>query len=185
MDAELEQESRRILAGSGWGAGRLDWRLRTAIDRLFELGVISASVHLSLDVLEKALAALDAGEPVTPDEVLRALDVAMMTYRALAAIPRERHFVVDARRPVFRDPGATLPLPDVYAVRIRSVGRPPRTPHEAVFLTRKVDLVVGGEVTWLWGSEVLGPGWYLDVESGRYKTARSVEFRGEALDTVA
>lgn len=185
MDAELEQESRRLLAGSGWAQGRHDWKLRAAIDRLFELGVVSASVHTSLDVLEKTREALDAGHSVGRDEVLRALDVGIFTYRALAAVPRERHYVVDAKIPVFLDPEGRHVVEGVSGVRIRSVGPRPRSPRDAVFLTRGVEYVVGSEVTWLWGSEVLGPAWYLDVESGTYMTASSVEFRGVALDNVA
>ena len=79
MDAELEQETRRLLAGSGWGGGRLDWTVRQGIDRLFELGVVSQSVHGSLNVLETVRAQLNAGEPVSQSEVLVALDVGIMT----------------------------------------------------------------------------------------------------------
>jgi hypothetical protein len=178
MDAELEQESRRLLAGSGWGEGRHDWTLRAAIDRLFELGVVSASVHSSLEVLETTRVVLNAGPPVGLDDVLRALDVGIFTYRALAAIPRERHYVVDAGIPVFSDPEGSQPLDDVYGIRIRSVGPPPRSSRDAVFLTRESAYVVGTEVTWLWGSAVLGPAWYFEAESGQYLISRSVEFRG-------
>jgi hypothetical protein len=185
MDAELEQEVRRLLAGSGWGAGRHDWSLRRGIDRLYELGVVSGSIFMSLNVLESARRSLDAGEPLEPAEVLAALDVGIMTFRALAAIPRERHYVVDAGMPVFSDSDGADCIPDIYAIRIRSVGPPPRAPHEGVFLTRETDFVVGSEVTWLWGTNVLGPAWYLDLESGQYEQAHSVEFCGRLIDTVA
>ncbi len=185
IDAELEQETRRLLAGSGWGGGRRDWSLAEAIGRLFELGVVSKSVHLSLNVLESTRKALDAGELVSKEDVLAAFDVGIMTYRALSAIPRERHYVLDAQIPVFRDADGGQPLPGVFAVRIRSVGPLPRSPHEAVFLTRQSDYVVGAEVTWLWDSEVLGPAWYLDLASGKYLQAHSLAFAGVPLDLIA
>jgi len=185
VDAELEQEARRLLAGSGWGQGRHDWTLREAIDRLFELGVISSSVRTSLDVLEAMKTTLDAGRPAERDDVLRALDVGIMTYQALAIIPRERHYVVDATLAVYGDSGGTRPMPDLYGIRIRSVGPLPRLPREAIFLTRQAGYELGAEVTWLWGDEVLGPAWYVDAETGRYLQISSVEFRGHTLDVVA
>lgn len=185
MHAELEQEVRRLLAGSGWGQGRHDWSVRSGIDLLYELGVVSQSVFASLDVLESIRRHLDSGDALDRENVLVALDVGIMTFRALAAIPRERHYVIDAHMPVFSDAYHIDSIPDVYAVRIRSAGPPPRAPRDAVFLTRETDIVVGSEVTWLWGTEVLGPAWYLDLESGRYLQANSIAFCGRPIDTVA
>jgi len=185
LEAELDQDVRRLLAGSGWGQGRHDWDLRAGIDRLFELGVVSSSVHASLNVLETTKAAIKAGTPVTPHEVLAALDVGIMTYRALSGIPRERHYVVEADIVVFLDPGATSRRDDVRAVRIASVGPPPPKPHNRVFLTRSSDLEVGSEVTWAWESVNLGQGWYLDLESGRYEQVASMGFAGVDLDHIA
>jgi hypothetical protein len=185
LEAELDQDVRRLLAGSGWGQGRLDWDLRAAIDRLFDLGVVSSSVHKSLDVLEATKEAIKAGQPVPPADVLSALDVAIMTYRALSAIPRERHYVIEAGMSVFADPGATAKRNDVWAVRLSSIGPPPRKPHEHVFLTRSSAFDVGAEVTWAWDKENLGQGWYLDLVTGRYEPVASMAFAGVPLDELA
>ncbi len=185
MEAELDQDIRRLLAGSGWGQGRQDWDLRAGIDRLFELGVISTSVHGSLGAMEKVTAAIAAGEALPPSDVLFAVDVAIMTYRALSAIPRERHYVVEAGVPVFGDPDARTRRGDVWGVRIRSIGPPPRTPHDHFFLTRSVSFDVGSEVTWAWDHENLGQAWYLDLASGRYEPVASMAFAGRPLDEIA
>jgi len=185
IDAKLQQDARRILAGSGWGGGQHDWTLRQSIDRLFELGVVSASVHKSLDVFESMRASIDAGIPVERIEVMRALDVGILTYRSLAVIPRERHYVTDAQIAVFQDQNGMTPLPNLYAIRIQSTGPPPREPHDGVFLTRGNQYRLGSEVTWLWGKEVLGPAWFFDLRSGQYETAHSVEFGGLLLEAVA
>lgn len=185
IDAELLHDARRILAGSGWGGGKHDWTLRQSVDRLFELGIVSASVHTSLDVFESMRASIDAGLPVERLEIMRALDVGILTFRSLAAIPRERHYVVDAQINVFQDQNGVNPLPTVNAIRIRSMGPPPREPHDGVFLTRRNDYRIGSEVTWLWGKEVLGPVWFFDLVTGRYEIAKSMEFRGLPLDDVA
>ena len=140
LAAELEQEVRRLLAGSGWGEGRHDWKLRDAIARLFELGVVSNSVHVSLDVFERTRVAIAAGTPpVDVDEALRAVDVGITTYRALAAIPRERHYVLQAQIPVLTDEAGNEEISDIWGVGVRSAGPPPRKPHDAVFLTRRSD----------------------------------------------
>jgi hypothetical protein len=185
LEAELDQDVRRLLAGSGWGQGRHDWELRAAVDRLFDLGVVSSSVHTSLNVLETTKAAIKAGLPVSSTEVLAALDVGLMTYRALAAIPRERHYVIEAGMPVFTDSAATVRRDDVWAVRISSIGPPPRKPHEHVFLARSAAFEVGSEVTWAWASENLGQGWYLDLATGRYESVASMGFAGLPLDAIA
>lgn len=185
LEAELDHDVRRLLAGSGWGQGRHDWDLRAAIDPLFELGVVSSSVRVSLNVLETTKTAIGAGHPVPPTDVLAALDVGIMTYRALSAIPRERHCVVEAGIPVFADSAATARCDDIWGVRIRSIGPPPRKPREQVFLTRSSTFDVGSEVTWAWSAENLGQGWYLDLSTGGYEPAASMAFAGIPLDDIA
>jgi hypothetical protein len=108
-----------------------------------------------------------------------------MTYRALAAIPRERHYVIEAGIPVFTDSTATVRRADIWAIRIRSIGPPPRKPHEHVFLTRSSNTEVGSEVTWAWDMENLGQGWYLDLATGRYDVTASMAFAGIPLDDIA
>jgi hypothetical protein len=73
----------------------------------------------------------------------------------------------------------------VYATRIRSIGPPPRAPHELIVLTHEADYEVGTEVTWLWSGEVLGPVWYVDGQTGQYVSTVTLEFRGVALDAIA
>lgn len=185
LGGELDQVARRILASTGWGRGRHDWNLRDAIDELHNLGVVSRSVHMSLAVLEDTRAAIAAGNPVPPKDVLRALDVAVSTFRALAAIPVERNYVAEASIAMHETGDGGPAIPGVFGVRIRTIGPPPRQPREAVFLTRREDYVPGTEVTWLWGSDVLGPLWYLDTSTGRYVEQKTVEFTGLALDDIA
>jgi hypothetical protein len=185
LEAELDQDVRRLLGGTGWGQGRHDWDLRAAIDRLFELGVVSSSVHVSLNVFETTKAAVGGGRPVASADVLAALDVGIMTYRALSAIPRERHYVTEAGMAVFADSGATMRRDDVWAVRICSIGPPPRKPHEHLFLTRSQVFDVGSEVTWAWGTENLGQGWCLNPATGRYEVVASMAFAGVPLDDIA
>jgi hypothetical protein len=185
VDAEVEQEARRLLAGSGWGMGRTGWTVRSAIDRLFELGVVSQSIHISLDVLEQARVQLSSGQPMTNEDALRAVDVGLFTYRALMAIPRERHYVVESNLPVFEDEVGIHRIDGVMALRIRSVGPLPRTPRDQLALTgRGASYQVGDEVTWAWGGPVQA-GYCLDLHSGGYVRVETLEYTGCGIETIA
>jgi hypothetical protein len=190
MEAVLEREVRELLASSGWGEGRYDWTIPDAIARLHGLGQVSQSVLGSLPVFEAGARTVAAGDaPISTDDVLRALDVGVFTYRALTAIPRERHYVVHADLPVYRTSAAAESVPDVFAVVIRSIGPKPREPRDQGFLTTKHGYAVGTEVSWLWATaprpRVLGPFWYLNPGTGEYSEANSIDFQGLPLGEVA
>jgi hypothetical protein len=189
MEAVLEREVRGLLASSGWGQGRYDWTPADAIERLHELGVVSQSLHRSFKVFETGVQTVVAGNaPISTEDLLRALDVGAFTYRALTAIPRERHYVVHANLAVYRDDGGRDLVPGVFAVVLRTIGPRPRSPRDQAFLSTKSDYAVGAEVSWRWADQpprVLGPAWYLDPPTDQYAEVASVDFQGIPLTEIA
>jgi hypothetical protein len=181
----LERDLRGLLASSGWGNNRWDWQAAEAIDRLFEVGVISASVHGSFKVFGDTYRAVAAGEPTGEEDVLRGLDVGLFTIRAVAAIPRERHYVLHADLETYRDAECLEPVPDVRVILVRSVGPAPRRPHDHAFLTTGAGLAAGTELTWTWGPANLGSAWYRDPTTGVIGQASSMDFQGRRLDDIA
>ena len=188
MEAVLEREVRGLLASSGWGQGRYDWTPSDAIERLHELGVVSQSVRNSFRIFETGVRTVAAGNAaVGTEELLSALDVGAFTYRALTAIPRERHYVVHADLAAYRDDGGRDQVPGVFAVVIRTIGPRPRAPRDQAFLSTRSDYAVGAEVSWRWADKpacVLGPVWYLDPATGQYAEAHSVDFQGTPLAEI-
>lgn len=188
IDAELNQEVRRILAGSGWGQGRHGWTIADGVARLFELGVVSNSVGRSLGFFVEVRDRLVAGEPpVSRDDALSALDVGIFTYRALAAIPLERHYVVTAKIPMFSDPEGHEEIAGMFGVEIRSVGPRPRRPRSQIFATTLEHFRAGMEVTWTWNNaRTWQRAWYQSPETGEMVVAFDgcIEFAGLALDDV-
>jgi hypothetical protein len=188
IDAELNQEIRRILAGSGWGQGRHGWTLAQGVNRLFEIGVVSSSVAHSLTVFEDARDALVRGDPpVSQTEALSALDVGIFTYRSLTAIPLERHYVTGSKIPLFADSEGRHELKGVFGVELRSIGPRPRLPHDRIFPSTLDHFQPGMEVTWAWNNErTWGEAWYQSPETGKMTVAfgGSAEFAGLPLDDV-
>jgi hypothetical protein len=90
--------------------------------------------------------------------------------------------------PVFADGAGTRVLERVQAVHVRSIGAPLQTTHDNVFLTRGATdytAAAGSEVTWLWGTDVIGPAWYLHPTDVLQGPVTSVEFRGIPLEALA
>jgi hypothetical protein len=140
-----------LLASTGWGQSRYDWTLADAINRLHSLGVVSESIRGSFDTFGGAVQTIAGGnEQVAAQELLNALDVGVFTFRALAAIPRERHYVVHSDLPVYQDGEGRSRVPGVFAVVLRTIGQRPRAPRDQAFLSTRNGYAIGAEVSWGW-----------------------------------
>jgi hypothetical protein len=187
MEAVLERELLALMYSSGWGQERSDWTIATILPWLYESGQLSTSIATSWPALNDVREAIASGAAVDRENLLSVLDQAILTYRAVAAIARERHYVLQPNIPMFRDEHGREMLDMVWAISLRSIGSRPRPPMDRTFVTRRNDYDIGVEVAWEWATRptpTVLQGWYEDPLSGTFEPLRTVEFVGVRLDTL-
>ncbi len=186
LSAELERFVRRLLLSSGWGDRRSTTSLRLGVERLVELGVLTASAASALSFFTSVRNEIVHGLRVASDEeVLRAIDSGIPLLRAIGAIPRERNVVAHQLVTVFSDDQGMVPLPDVRGLILETVSPGGVETSRRIFpTTREQDAYpVGAEVSWEWGSRQWGEAWYRDPDTSEILPAwlGSLEFAGRPL----
>ena len=187
LSSELERAIHRLLRGSGWGGAQARWTIRAGVARLVELGVIPASATSAVDLfMQVRNAVVHGAAPRGGDDVLRAVDSGLEIYKAVANVPRERHFVLATHVPLFADAEATQPVTEGIGVMLRVVG-PGATggEREQVHPTTRDSFQEGEEVAWVWSFErTWGATWYRHPHTGeiRHGWDSSAEFIGPPID---
>jgi hypothetical protein len=185
LSAELERAVRRVLLSSGWGDRRSATNLRVGIERLVEVGVLTASAASALSIFSNVRNEIvHGGRAVADEEVLRAVDAAIPLLRAVVAIPSERKIVAFEPVPIYSDPDAKVVIPDVKGLILTAVSPGAGFTSRHIYPTTLDHYEVGRDVTWEWGPSTWGEAWYRDPETDEIKSAwgASMEFVGRHLD---
>ncbi len=186
LSAHLERAVRELLLTTGWGTG--PWRgLRTGVERLVEVGVMTAGAASALNSFARVRNGIVHGfAGATDDEVIAAIDSGIALLRVVRAIPRERHFVQHVGVPVFADENMSKEL-DVKAVILKAVSPGAAAVTFRIFPTSRMHFEIGMEVAWEWSGPTHGEAWYADPEDGGHiKQAwlGSMEFVGRNIDDL-
>jgi hypothetical protein len=186
LSAELERVVRRLLLSSGWGDRRSTTSLRLGVQRLVEVGVLTASAASALSLFTTVRNEIVHGVRVaSEEEVLRAIDAGIPLLRAIGAIPRERNVVAHEFVPVFSDDQGREPLPNVHGLILDTFSPGGVVTSRRVFPTTREqsEYPVGVEVSWEWGAQQWGAAWYRDPTTTDLLVAwtGSMEFVGRPL----
>lgn len=185
LSAELERLVRQLLLSSGWGDRRSATSLRQGVDRLVEVGVLTRSAASALTLFNSVRNEIVHGvRTASDDEVLRAIDAGIPLLRTIAAIPHERHVVVDLV-PIFSDEEGATQIPETHGLVLESRSPGGVATSRRIFPTTRGrdDYPVGVEVSWEWGPRQWGKAWYREPATGDLLPAweGSMEFTGRPL----
>lgn len=184
MATELESETNRLLAISGWGQGRRRWPLRQAVDKLIELGQLPTSMA---DIIKSFVEVrnLAVHGPRRPDEddVVAAVSAGIDIYLGIAGIPRQTHLVRGIGVPLYSDEALSIPIRKGCGVILMNVGPDEDATSESICPTTQDYFEIGDEVAWGWGRQGWGPAWYRHPRTGKVEHAwdGALEFLGPPL----
>lgn len=185
LGSELERAVRHLLLASGWKTSQSLRSRRQGVDRLVELGVLTASAASALSVFSVVRNEIVHGTRVATDaEILRAVDVGIPLLRAVLPIPRERHVVYRSNVPLYADQRGETKLQDVVGVMFETLSPGGAKISYQIFPTTRPDYETGKEVAWEWGSRQWGAAWYRNPSTDAVEQAwlGSTEFVGRHLD---
>jgi hypothetical protein len=186
LSGQMEQAVRSLLATNDGGGRRYYVTLKAGVGRLVEKGLLTKSAASALSLFSTVRTEIVHGvKRASDDEVLRALDAGIPLFKAIMAIPRERHFVVRGNVPLFSDPDCEQQLIGVSGVIVESRSSGAGLITRRIFPTTRTDFLPRKELTWEWGSKPgWGETWYRDPDSKEIKKAwdGSTEFMGQHLE---
>ena len=174
LAAEMEREGREVLASVGkWTEGRVV-PFRRAIDRLNRHYGLPEHVLGSLRLFLETRNKLVHGGFAKDREILSALDSGVAIYRALQALPRERHRVYHEGVRVYSDAKCLHEITGVRGVILRSESSSGVRVQDRIFPSTKTHFQKGKLVSWEWNLESTWPeAWYRDPDSNDIKFAWS------------
>jgi hypothetical protein len=180
----LERELRTVLATSGLLS---ELRRQTLLDgfRLLDSRGslpkhLLRSVELFLDIRNRIV----HGHEATDDDVLRAVDIGVLIYRSLVAVPHETFVVTHPSVEIYSDDGGKEPIKGATALILEATTPGGTMKRILVVPTTKLDYNPGQRVSWEHNTErTFGPTWYRDPTSQQLKPAwhGSMEFTGRNL----
>jgi hypothetical protein len=189
LAAELERRVRTLAAQMGMlYANPNVWRGRPVTSNTLRLFDLPSAVLTAVDEFRQVRNRIVHGGHASDDEVLRAMDSAVMILDALDHVQREINTVYAADVPLYADADGRTELEGVRAVILRTVDSSDPTKETfRVFPTTRTHFRTGEPVAWEWGSDrSWGESWYRDPDSGEIKYAftSSAEFIGTPLADV-
>jgi len=180
LSAELERESREILASSQAPDSWQGRSLRQKLARIELPRELRGAIEEFRAVRNRIVHGHDTGE----DDALRALDYGLRILRALNRVPRASHFVREPQVEVFADAAGEQLRSDVHGVMIDSFSGGSGEPQTQVFPTTRTHFEKGQAVAWEWDTKrSWNESWYRDPETGEieYAWTGALEFVGRPL----
>ena len=185
ISANLEQRLRQLLAATGWHQSIPTKSFATAIDRLIRQGTLPEDIRGAFKLFREIRNKIVHGHVASDEDILSAVDSALVLLRALDAIPTEINVVYQTRIEIFSDAICSERL-EGHGL-ILEVTPPDRSaPSFRIFPTTRDHFKKGKRVAWEWDfKRNWGPAWYKD-SSGHVKKAweSAAEFIGRHLDDV-
>jgi hypothetical protein len=183
FSVEIERETRWLLATTGHlQEVERATSLRRLVATLRRSSLLSQTVLDVMDVFAEVRNRVVHSAGETPDhEVLRAVDAGLMILRALAAVPRERNFVMEPAVELYGDPDGESEIRGAVGVVLRTVSAGGGETSRRVFPTSRRDYIKDLEVSWEWNRDsVFKEAWFREPETGALVQAwsGSMEFVG-------
>lgn len=147
LSAELERYVRHAMVEMGQQPGT---HLRGSLNILASRGSLSPSVASQFTTVRNEI--VHGRYQASDDEILRAIDSGLMILRAVAAIPRESHYVKAVEVPLFEDAEGARRRGDCVGLILRSVSPGKAISSTRIFPTTGNGLKVGDRVSWKWGT---------------------------------
>ncbi|MXY55688.1 MAG: hypothetical protein F4Y41_04695 [Gammaproteobacteria bacterium] len=168
LAAEIEKKGREVMASVGKLTGKRLVPFRRVIEALDSHYGLPTHIPSSLKLFQEIRNKIVHGGIAEDRDILSALDSGVSIYRALEALPRERHWVDRTDVPLYSDPECTHEIVGVRGVILRTESDSGLRSSYRIFPSTRKDFKSGKRVSWEWNLRNAWPRtWYRDPDSDK------------------